>query len=153
MDRLKTFLKYALWLIGFFILSDILINVGLNSSYHDMKRKDELNQVTVYQAQSTKVNGRIRGVIDNANKDLAGKYLEVDLYSKRDVYLGKKYFEINSENENILFEMFFKMEDVSSYEIKIVDEKEPGGELQLLPKDMNKSEILVVTLFTLLIFW
>ena len=40
MDRMKTFLKYALWGILFFIFSEIIINVGLNSSYKNMECKN-----------------------------------------------------------------------------------------------------------------
>ena len=95
MDRLKTFLKYALWLIGFFILSNFLIYVGLNSSYRDIERRDSVEEVQVYQAEATKVNGRIRGVIQNIDeKNLAGKYLEINMYSKRDVFLGREYIQI-----------------------------------------------------------
>lgn len=54
MDRLKTFLKYALWIIGFFILSNFLIYVGLNSNYRDLERKDSIQQVQIYQAEATK---------------------------------------------------------------------------------------------------
>ncbi len=39
MDRMKTFLKYALWLILFMIFSEILINVGLNSTYKKIESK------------------------------------------------------------------------------------------------------------------
>ena len=33
MDRVKTFAKYAIWLVLFWILSDILIYYGINSTY------------------------------------------------------------------------------------------------------------------------
>lgn len=156
MDRLKTFLKYALWVIGLFILSEFLINVGLNSNYKELERKDNLSQVVIYQAEATKVNGRIRGIIDNSDNKLNGKYIEVDLYSKRNVFLGKKYFEVQTTSEDkatIPFEMLFKLEDVKYYETKIVDEKDPAGELELLPKEWTKPEIIFATALTFLIFW
>ena len=40
MDRIKTFLKYALWVIAFAIFSEFIINVGLNSSYKKIERKE-----------------------------------------------------------------------------------------------------------------
>lgn len=154
MKRLKTFLIYALCIGGFFLLSNLLIYVGLNSTYHTMERKDELRQVVIYQAESTSVNGRIRGLIDNQEKNLAGKFLRVDLYSKRNVYLGKVYYEILSENENIPFELFFKIQNASSYEMKIVDEKEEGKlEIKLLDKNLSRAEILALTLFSVMMFW
>ena len=156
MDRLKTFLKYALWLIGFFILSNFLIYVGLNSSYRDIERRDSVEEVQVYQAEATKVNGRIRGVIQNIDeKNLAGKYLEINMYSKRDVFLGREYIQIEEKEQekSQAFEMLFKLQDVASYEIKIVDEKQEGGELELLDIELTTPEIIVLTAFTFLILW
>lgn len=156
MDRLKTFLKYALWIIGFFILSNFLIYVGLNSNYRDLERKDSIQQVQIYQAEATKVNGRIRGLIQNSNNEnLDGKYIEVDLYSKRDVFLGRKYIQIENleQGQSQAFEMLFKLQDVSSYKISIVDERMDGEELELLPVDLSTQEIIVLTAFTFLIFW
>lgn len=153
---MKTFLKYALWVVGFIILSEFLINVGLNSAYKDIKRKDEIAQVGVYQADATLVNGRIRGIIKNQEtNNISGKYLKIDFYSNRDVNLGKKYVpieELETEGTQI-FEVFFKLQEVKSYEISIVDEKDPQGEIELIPKEWTRPEILVLTGLTLLIFW
>ena len=66
MSRMKTLLKYALLIIAFFILSDFLIEVGLNCNYKKIERKDEISQVYIYQAEATKVNGRVRGFIKNS---------------------------------------------------------------------------------------
>lgn len=157
MDKLRKYAIYLLWIIGFFILSEFLINVGLNSTYKDMKRRDETPQVLVYQAEATAINGRIRGVVNNAQpEDLNGKYIKFEFFSKRNVSLGKKYIEIDKINENGMqpFELFFKLQNVSEYTVSIVDEKEEGVlEIEILPKDMTKQEMLVATLFTFLIFW
>lgn len=156
MDRLKTFLKYALWLIGFFILSNFLIYVGLNSSYRDIERRDNVEEVQIYQAEATKVNGRIRGLIQNIEEEnLTGKYIEIDMYSKRDVFLGREYIQIEEKEQEKpqAFEMLFKLQDVASYEIKIVDEKQEGGELELLNTDLTTQQIVLLTAFTFLILW
>lgn len=155
MDRMKTFLKYALWVIGFFILSEFLINVGLNSTYKDIERRDANSQVSIYQAQATLVNGRIKGIVTNSEpEELNGKYICIDFYSKRDVFLGKKYIQVENlgENESKPFEAYFKLKDVASYEVSIVDNKEEG-EIELIPKDLSKPEVVVATIFTLLMFW
>ena len=60
MDRMKTFLKYVIWLVLFFVLSEFLINVGLNSSYKDMQRLDDTKEVEIVEAKSTLVNGKIK---------------------------------------------------------------------------------------------
>lgn len=155
MDRMKTFLKYALWVIGFFILSEFLINVGLNSTYKDIERRDANSQVSIYQAQATLVNGRIKGIVTNSEpEELNGKYICIDFYSKRDVFLGRKYIQVENlgENESKPFEAYFKLKDVASYEVSIVDNKEEG-EIELIPKDLSKPEVVVATIFTLLMFW
>ena len=133
MDSLKKLLIFFLIIIGFFIFSNFLIYVGLNSSYRDIERKDNVEDVQIYQAEATKVNGRIRGLIQNVNgENLNGKYVEVQLYSKRDVFLGREYIQIeNIEEGPQAFEMLFKLQDVASYEVSIVDEKQEGGELEL----------------------
>ena len=43
MSRLKTFAKYAIWLILFWILSDILIYYGINSTYKAIQRRSEIS--------------------------------------------------------------------------------------------------------------
>ena len=102
MERTKTLLKYALWVVLFIIFSEFLINVGLNSTYKPIERKDNIAQVNIYQAEATLVNGRIRGLITNSQpEDLSGKYLKFDFYSERDVFLGRKFIAINTLQENL----------------------------------------------------
>ena len=63
--------KIIIWiliLVGVWVLSDFLINVGLNSIYKDIQREDKNPQIVVYQADATYVNGRIRGLIKDTDK-------------------------------------------------------------------------------------
>lgn len=150
MDRMKTFLKYALWVVGFAIFSEFIINVGLNSSYKAIERKDEIPQVQIYQAEATLVNGRIKGTIDTAN--INKQYVKIDLFSKRGVFLGKKYIQLQKAQSKQDFSIYFELEDVKSYQISLVDEKEEG-ELEIIPKEWTKPEIILATAITLLMFW
>ena len=147
---------YALWVVLFIIFSDFLINVGLNSSYRPIERRDNVSQVNVYQAEATLVNGRIRGLITNSEaNNISNKYLEFDFYSERDVYLGKKIINVNElqpgETQN--FEILFKLEDVEYYTVSVLDEKPEGEEIQILPDGMTTSQVVLATVVTLLIFW
>lgn len=154
MDRVKTLLKYAVWVLAFIILSEFLINVGLNSTYRKINRKDNIEQVNIYQAEATLVNGRIRGTITNSEpEELNGKYVRIDFYSKRDVFLGRRYIEVKdlAQNGTMSFEVFFKLQEVGSYEVVIADKKEPADEIEWVPKDWTKPEIIVATIITLLI--
>lgn len=135
-----------------FKFDDIL---NIESTYQNIGRKDNLPQVTVYQAQATKVNGRIKGSIYNseANK-ITNKYLRIDLYSERDVFLGSKYIDVSTmrDSETRNFEEYFKVQDVDYYEMKFVDEKEEG-ELPEMLKDLTKEQVIWGTFLTFLIFW
>ncbi len=155
MDRMKTLFKYAIWVILFFIFSELMINLNLETTYRDIGRKDNESQVTVYQAQATKINGRIKGTIQNSTENkITKKYLKIDLYSERDIFLGSKYIDLIDikENETKDFEIYFKVQDVDYYEIKFTDEKEQG-ELPEMLKDLTKEQVILGTLLTFLIFW
>lgn len=154
MARLKTFLIYALIIVGFFVFSEFIIDVGLNSSYQDIERKDNTSQVEISEAQATLVNGKIKGTIIDSESNLTGKYVEIDLYSSRDNMVGKRYVDINTTEANNRqdFNIYFEAEDIESYSIAIVNEKE-GGELKIIPEGWTRPEIIVATMFTLLIFW
>ncbi len=154
MDRVKTLLKYAVWVLAFIVLSEFLINVGLNSTYRKINRKDNIEQVNIYQAEATLVNGRIRGTITNSEpEELNGKYVRIDFYSKRDVFLGRRYIEVKdlAQNGTMSFEVFFKLQEVGSYEVVIADKKEPADEIEWIPKDWTKGEIIATTIVILLI--
>lgn len=157
MDRMKTFLIYALCIILFFIFSEFIINVGLNSMYKDMECKSSIDQVNVQQAQATLVNGRIKGSIKNSeNKDLNGKYVKIDIYSERDVLLGTKYYEIQnlSNSESTSFELYFKAQYAKYYEVSITDtKKEEKFELEFLQKDLSKPEIILGTAIILILLF
>ena len=143
MDRMKTFFIYALIIVGFYLLSNLLIEVGLNSRYKDIQRTDNLTQVGIYQAEATKVNGRIRGTITNSEpEELNGKYVKIDFFSKRNVSLGNKYIEVINLKEN-----------EATYNVSIVNEKDPETEIELIPKDLTKQEIIVATFLTAMMFW
>lgn len=155
MDRMKTFFKYTIWLILFFLFSNFIISVGLNSSYKNINRKDSTPQVEIIQAQATLVNGRMKGIIRNSSEDyLTGKYVRIDFYSTKDILLGKKYIEIETTQNNTTqdFNIYFELQDVTSYSISIVNDKEEG-EIELIPNDLTRPEVILLTAITLLIFW
>lgn len=129
MDRIKTFAKYAIWIILFWIFSDILINVGINTTYKDVQAKEAIPQgIEIQQMQATKVNGRMRIAV--RDQSLSGKYLKISLYSDIGNELGVEYLEIGDlkENEIKSIEKYFKIVDVKSYEVSAVDEKGESSE-------------------------
>ena len=156
MDRVKTFAQYAIWLILFWILSDILIYYGINSTYKAITPKNEqTSQISVENAEATTVNGRINGSVTNSEEnDLSGKYLKVDLYAESGNLLGTNYLSIGNlkANETKNFETYFKIQDVKSYDISIADEKveEVSSDL-FMTEDMTQWGVLA--LLTYMIFF
>lgn len=124
MSTLKKFGIYILMIVAFWIFSDILINAGINSTYKDMNKIGNLpTGIQVLQMQSTKVNGRIK--LELNNEELSSKYVKIDLYSEAGNILGTQYIEIGNINENETknLETYFKISDIKSYEISVVEEK------------------------------
>ena len=153
---MKTFLKYILAIIIFFFFSNFLIYMSLETTYQNIGRKDNLQQVTIYQAQATKVNGRIKGTIYNdANNKITDRYLKIDLYSERGNLLGTKYIDLLGirENETRNLEVYFKIQDVDYYEISFTEEKQEQEELPEMVKDLTKEQVVWGTFLTFLIFW
>ena len=155
MSTLKTFAKYAIWLILFWVLSDILIYYGINSTYKAISNKGENpKQVTINSAEATKVNGRIIGKVSNDEEnDLSGKFLKIDLYAENCNLLATEYEEIGNlrANEVKSFETYFKMQDVKSYGITVVEQKEENTDGVFMTEDMTK--IGVLALLTYMIFF
>lgn len=150
MNRVKTFAKYVIWIVLFWIFSDVLIYAGLNSTYKDMERKGTIPQgVEVVQMQSTKVNGRMN--LEITGTELSGKYLKIDLYSNIGNLLGTQYLEIGTmeENQTKNLEKYFKITDVKTYELTVVDEM---GESTEGFMDTAMSTITVI-LFVIKIFF
>ena len=155
MSTLKTFAKYAIWLILFWVLSDILIYYGINSTYKAISNKGENpKQVTINSAEATKVNGRIIGKVSNDEEnDLSGKFLKIDLYAENGNLLATEYEEIGNlrANEVKSFETYCKMQDVKSYGITVVEQKEENTDGVFMTEDMTK--IGVLALLTYMIFF
>lgn len=144
MARIKQFAKYLIWIILFWIFSDILIYFGINSTYKNMSRRGNLPQgIEIVQMQSTKVNGRIKLNINDEN--LSGKYLKIDLYSDYGNLMGTQYLEIGTVKNDSpkTIETYFKISDIKSYEIFVVDEKGESSE-GFMDTALSAMTILVI---------
>lgn len=122
MNRVKTFAKYALWIILFWIFSDILINIAINTTYKNINRIGEIpNGIQVIEMEATAVNGRIKLIVNNTQ--LSGKYVKINLYSDLENLLGTQYLSIGniSEGEQKEISTYFKIPEVKKYEITIED--------------------------------
>ena len=107
MNTVKTFIKYIIWIILFWILSDFLINVGLKSTYKEMQKVEQIpSGIQVKEIKSTAVNGKINLIVNSTN-------------------LGTQYLEIGEikENQTKEIDTYFKIADVKKYKISVTDEK------------------------------
>ena len=155
MSRLKTFLIYVILIALFWVFSDFLINVGINSTYKPIESQSINNQIDVIQAEATLVSGRIKGVIHNSpENNISNKYVEIQLFAEDDDSLGNAYVDIGevAENEVKPLDAYFKVNKVRSYKLDIVDQKkEETFEVRL--KDLTKMEIVMGVFFVLILLW
>lgn len=129
MNRMKTFFKYTLMLILFYIFSNILIFFCLASMYDNIDLKGSLpNMIQIDIANATLVNGQIKGSINN-NSDIYDKYLKFDFYTDIDSLAGTKYIKVSDINSNN-FNFYFKLDHIESYSVEIVDEAKNSDEYE-----------------------
>lgn len=125
MARMKTFFIYFLLVVLFFVYSQIMIYIGIKTTY---KEKDVEIETTIpmeAQVKATSINGIANVKIKNTtDKDIEGKYIKLECYSKHDILMGTKYIQINKieENKEKEFEIKFKYNKVEKAIISIVDE-------------------------------
>ena len=156
MDRLKTFLIYVLILVAIYIISDILIFIGLNVNYKPIENKIEIpKEISIKKAEATLVNGRIYGEINNnTENNVNGKYIKVDIYSSKDKLLGTEYLTINniSNNTSENFNVYFKAEDAKYYNIDIVDNIEENTEKNdiFLSEDLKTTAVISLLVYMMI---
>lgn len=143
MDRLATFRKYFLWLLGFLIFSSFIIYVGLNASYKNISNLIGLPEgVKINLAQATSVNGRILGeVTSTENRNLNGKYLKINIFSKKDELVGTKYLKLENLNNNEpkKFAVYFSIENVKTYTIDVLNDSEEIERESIRVKEVFKN--------------
>lgn len=153
MERLKKFLLYIIIGLAFFAFSDLLINIGLNTTYKKIDGKNNIEQIDITRAEATLVNGRIFGKLNTPmTSELYKKYIKMDLYSDNNVLLGTKYIEMKSlATNNNSFETYFKFQNVKRYEISLVDEKAEEKSGELFDIKLSQAEILLGVVVALLV--
>ena len=132
MSTLKTFGKYILLLVAFYIVSNILAYFCIVTTYSPIDKEiNESNNISI----TTIVNGKIEGKIkNNSNEQLENKYLKCDLISKRGTLILTKYIEIESieAGEEKNFTVNFRAENINKCVIQVVDEYTEGENTKLI---------------------
>lgn len=156
MERMKTFALYALCVIAFFIVSNVLINIAIHTackpiySYILMDENSEI-KVEISESQASSVNGFVGGkIINKSQNTINKKYVKIDLYSKRDILLGTKYVEISNfkTNETVDFRMGFRINNVNYCKVSLVDEvAETVTEDQFISDNMSAIVLITAVVF------
>lgn len=147
MAKLKKYLLYVILIVAFWIFSDILIYLSINSSYANVDTKvySISPEITVGESKATYVNGFVKGIIrNNTDSVINNKYLKIELYSPRDVKLGTKYIKIENLDVNKYqeFEMWYKFTDVEYVNITVTDNVENASEEEFLSQKTTTTLIL-----------
>ena len=139
MSRMKTFLKYVILLLLFYVFSNIMINAFLKVSYTNVSDYDiNVSEafVDVNEAKVSNRNGYINGIIkNNTDNVIENKYLKFSMLSKNGNVLGEKYVKIDKIEVNQLrnFEVKFDYDNVKTFKIEMTDTK---------PEDIDFMELV-----------
>lgn len=127
MDRMKTFGKYLLLVIVFYIVSNLLAYGCIITTYANMKvqvEQTESIELSINKAEATIVNGKITGSItNNSAEEISSKYIKIDLISERGNIILTKYLQIDNlkPRETKEFKLAFEAENISELRASITD--------------------------------
>lgn len=136
MDRMKTFFKYLILFIAFYIFTDVLISIALSNNYKPMyctKIETPSYVTTINTAKATSVSGYIKGTISlNENSQNQNRYMQIDFYSKYGHCIGRKYVDLISVNSSEAkdFKVNFEYANIETYQITTTNEVEKLSEVQ-----------------------
>lgn len=155
-NKMKTFGLYALCVILFFIFSNVMIQIALKASYEAIdihKIEPSGINIEIKEAKATYVNGYVGGTITNHNETISKTYIKMDFYTKRDVYMGTKYIEMNhlKQKDTQDFRIGFKLTDIDHVRITMVDEVPEGVPEEVFQSDnLTKTMVIAAVIFLFL---
>lgn len=128
MDRMKTFAKYALMVVGVYVITNILVFIGFNLNYKDIECNNQfVEQISIEKAEATSTTGRIYGYISNVKENnVNGKFIKVEIYNKENQKDEEQYLKIDDVKygEKKMFKIFFKTDNAKYCNIDIVDNED-----------------------------
>lgn len=127
MSRMKTFFIYALLIAGVLLVTDVIINLCLNSNYKPIENYEietASPKLEITEAIKTNSNGYIGGTItNNTGKDIQKTYIKIELISKLGNRLGTEYLKVDGlkQNETEEFRLSYRYNNVESFTIGTED--------------------------------
>ena len=156
MPRLKTFSKYLLWIILFFIFSQLMIYVALNTTYRYKAVESKTPLITQAEVQATSVDGFAKcKILNNTQTYIENKYIKIDCYSKNSVLMGTKYIKIDkiATNEEKEYEVRFNFNKVDNVTMQIIDNiPQTATEEQKVSDPKMNAAMLISALILLITF-
>ena len=125
---MKTFFIYALLVVAVLLLTDVIINLCLNSNYREIKKYEIATnslKIEITEARKTYMNGYIGGTVtNNTGSNIEKSYIKIELLTDLGNLLGTEYLKIDGlqENETKQFRLSYRYSDVDSFVISTVDE-------------------------------
>ena len=119
MERMKTFLTYALMIIGFIVISMVLENGLLMAMYSEIPGEfygyyaptNSRFRIDHSSAKACNVNGYLKFDLINSTGSFVDQcYLKIDLYNGRDLLAHTEYIEVRGMQDNAVkpFNIKFK---------------------------------------------
>lgn len=155
MGRLKTFGKYILMIVAFYVFSTIVSAGFIRGTYADMGGKVyQGGNLSVYvdEAKSSFVNGHIKGnITNNSNENITSKYVKIEFISQKGNNILNKYIKIDElkAGETKNFTINFEAENIKTFNISISDEYvDEESNLHIINlEDAENEEIKNISIF------
>jgi len=129
-DQKRNLKRWFLWLVLMFVFVTVGSIMAVKTMYRPIEKfevQTKMPAVRVTEAKRTNVNGYIKGEIkNNSTTELSGKYMKFTFYTENNVNVGVEYIDIGKLESLELktYELQFRHENVDSFIITVVDEKE-----------------------------
>lgn len=163
MARMRTFLLYALGIIGFMFLSYVLENGLIQNMYKEMNGGIEQNQpissdiqIQDVNARASSVNGYMQFKLKNDSPNSAnGNYIKIDLYSKQGLLAATKYVKITDlePGKSKEYNVNFKGTQITDYKVAVVPEApDKTNIINILGWEIDLSDVFGLDLTNVKIF-
>lgn len=159
MDRMKTFLLYALGIIGFMFLSYVLENGLIANMYKKMDGNVTGSSAIVIEdvsGRASNVNGYMNFKLTNISSlDDVNQYVKIDLYSKQGLHAVTKYIEIADVPSQASkdYQIKFKGSELRTYDISVVSElPDMTNIINILGWEIDLSNVFGMDLSNLKLF-
>lgn len=137
MARMKTFLTYALCIVGFIFLSLLLEDALIENMYVKMSGEVTSSPTIIidnHTGKATNVNGVMQFRLSNKSKTKCDDFIKIDLYSEQGLLAATKYVEITDLNAGYTkdYQLKLKGDNFASYKIAIIDASEVPDKSKVL---------------------